>query len=296
MYKFSHKREDPSLKGPLKKVERAATHIEDLKTQLRSFLEPWGYEVKHHFEGDPPSFVVTVGEGRFPLVVPDGFSLLAGEAIYQLRTALDHLIIELIRANKQEPSPRNMWPVLSQKHERSLKIKTQGVSWTAFKRIESFQPYSCGTNYKEHPLWTLNKFSNWDKHNFLIRTFLARFEGFKIECSDGPGEPRSFGLAATGIKPGDKYCFGQATGLRPGMKVKVESKPKMMLEDVTMPRFPGFPLHSLTSQPSQKELSDPSKLWNRYTETDTVSPILFQLSEEVRMVVCSFRGEFVHYS
>ncbi len=285
MYTFSHKRKAPSLEGPLKKVERATEHIEDLKTQLSSFLEPWGYEVKHYFEGDPPFFVVKVGEGHFPPVVPDDFSLLAGEAIYQLRTALDHLIVELIRANKQEPCRENMWPVLCKKNAKSLKIKTQGVSQTAFKRIESFQPHSCGTSYKEHPLWALNKFSNWDKHNFLIRTFLARFEGFNVEWSDGPGETRAFGLAATGIKPGDEYRFGPKTGLRPGMKVKVESKPKMMLEDVTMSGFPGFPLHFLTSQPSPTELPDPS---------DTVTPILFHLSEEVRMVICSFRGEFFH--
>ena len=61
-----------------------------------------------------------------------------------------------------------------------------------------------------------------------------------------------------------------------------------------MPKFPGFPLHFLTPQPSAKELLDSSELWKRYTESDTVTLILSQLAQVVRDVVKSFNGEFPH--
>ena len=129
---------------------------------------------------------MTVEEVNFP-PVPDYFSILTGEAVYHLRSTLDHLVAELIRANNCKPSRQSMWPVLPTKHESSLKTKIKGVSTTAHKLIESFQPYSLGTRYKEHSLWKLNELSNWDKHNFLIRAFLARPGGIVIEWGQGKG-------------------------------------------------------------------------------------------------------------
>ena len=86
-------RNSPSLDGPLRKIERANEHIKNLSTNVNSFLGSCGYKVRRDFEGNPPSFVVTVEEVTFP-PVPDYFSILTGEAVYHLRSSLDHLIIE----------------------------------------------------------------------------------------------------------------------------------------------------------------------------------------------------------
>ena len=286
-YSYSHARKASSLEGPLKKIERANEHIENLSAEVNSFLGLCGYKVRRDFEGDPPSFVVTVEEVNFP-PVPNQFSIIAGEVVYHLRSALDHLIFELIRANRREPSGENMWPVLSQKRESILKTKIKGVSPTAFKLIESHQPYSLGTSYKEHPLWRLNKLNNWDKHNFLIRTFVAQPHGLVFEWIDSNGKLTGASqYTSSDVEPGHKFSWGPALGIRPGMDIEIKSKPRIVFEDITgLPEFSGLPLQPAFHQLSAKEFRD------YFDETDAVTPILVQLSEKVLGVVQSFQGEF----
>ena len=287
MWSYSHARKAPSLEGPLKKIERANEHIENLSIKVNSFLGLCGYKVRRDFEGEPPSFVVTVEEVNFP-PVPNHFSILAGEAIYHLRTTLDHLISELIRVNKHDPSGENMWPVLSEKNDSLLKRKIGGVSPTSFKLIESFQPYRLGTNYKEHLLWRLNKLNNWDKHNFLIRTFLARPHGLVFEWIDSHGRSMSSEqYTSREVEPGHEFSWGPALGIRRGMDVKIECRSKIMFEDITtLPEYPGRRLEHAPSLMPGIEVKD-------YTdEPDAVTPILVQLSQEVLGVVRSFQGEF----
>ena len=284
---FSFARNRPSLEGPRRKIERANEHIENLSAKVSSFLGRCGYKVRRDFEGDPPFFVVTVEEVNFP-PVPNHFSILAGEAIYHLQTALDHLIFELIRANQHEPSRENMWPISDQENESVLRRKTQGVSSTALELIESFQPYRLGTSYKEHPLWKLNKLHNWDKHNFIVRTFRAKPHGLEFEWIDSHG--RLVGgsqYTSREVEPGDKFSWGPGTGIRPGMDVKITSKPKIMLEGTALfPEYPGLPLRPATLQLLGREDKDHTD------DPDAVTPILVQLSEEVLGVVQSFHGEF----
>ena len=287
MWSYTHARKAPSLEGPLKKIERANEHIENLSTKVNSFLGLCGYKVRRDFEGDPSSFVVTVEEINFP-PVPNQFSIIAGEAVYHLRTSLDHLIFELIRANRCEASGQNMWPVLSRKCESGLRPKTKGVSSTAFKLIESHQPYHLGTSYQEHPLWRLNRLHNWDKHNFLIRTFLAQPRGLVFEWIDNNG--RLTGVSqytSSQVEPGHKFSWGPGGGIRPGMDVEIYCKPRIVFEDVTVwPKYPGLPLQPAFHQLSAKEYRD------YFDETDAVTPILDQLSQKVLRVIQSFQGEF----
>ena len=287
MWSFTHARKAPSLEGPLRKIEWAKKHTDNLTAKVNSFLALCGYKVRKDFVGDPPSLVVTVEKVNFP-PVPDDFSILAGEAIYHLRTALDHLIFELIRANKHEPSRENMWPVLSQQDVSLLKSRTQGVSETAIKLIESHQPYSLGSSYQDHPLWQLNKLNNWDKHNFLIRTFLARPRGLVFEWTDSNG--RSTGVSqytTREVKPGHKFSWGPAPDIRPGMDIKIYCKPRIVFEDVAVwPKYSGVPLQPAFHQLTASEYRD------YFDGTDAVTPILVPLIEKVSGVVQSFQGEF----
>ena len=287
MWSYTHTRKAPSLEGPLKKIERANEHIENLSIKVNSFLGLCGYKVRRDFEGDPPSFVVTVEEVNFP-PVPNQFSIIAGEVVYHLRSALDHVIFELIRANRREPSGENMWPVLSQERESILKTKIKGVSTTAFKLIESHQPYNLGTSYKEHPIWRLNKLHNWDKHNFLIRTFVARPHGLVFEWIDSKGKLTGVSqYTSRKVEPGEKFSWGPGGGIRPGMDVEIYCKPRIVFEDITVwPEYSGLPLQPSFHQLSAKEFRD------FFDGTDAVTPILVQLSEKVLGVVQSFKGEF----
>ena len=226
-------RKEPSLEAPIRKTERAHEHMANLSAKIDAFLASCDYKVRRDFQGDPPSFVVTVEEVHFP-PVPYEFSILAGEAVHHLRSSLDYLIFELVRANKSEPSRKNMWPIGGLVKEGIPKAKVAGVSPTALKLIESFQPYRLGTRYKEHPLWRLNKLDNWDKHRFLIRTFLAQPGGIVAEWIDSSGRlVRDSQSTTVEIEPGHKFSWGPARGIRPEMNVKIKSEPKVVFEDIT---------------------------------------------------------------
>lgn len=252
----------PSLEGPLRKIERADEHIQSLTTDISSFLDSCGYQVRSEFKGNPPSLYLTIEEVNFP-PVPDQFSILAGEAIYHLRSALDHLVYQLVRVNKNEPTRKNAWPILGKENHGILERKIRGVSDIASEIIKSYQPYNLGTRYKEHLLWRLKNLNDWDKHNFVIRTFLAEPRGIVVEWMNRDGRVESLGISTDyKIEPGRVFTIGPGVGITPEMDVKVETEPYIVFEDVAG------------------------------SQSESVIPILVQLSGEVANINQSFRSEF----
>ncbi|MDE0163530.1 MAG: hypothetical protein OXL36_00410 [Bryobacterales bacterium] len=261
VWSWNTARQPPSVDGPLAKIERAHAHIKNLDADINRFLKKCGYRFRRHFKGDPPTLVVTVKEAKFP-PVPDHFSLLAGEAIYQLRTSLDHLFYELVRANREKPSRRSGWPILAPPNKEHLEEKIKLVSATAKQRIKTFQPYLMGVRYKEHPLWRLKKLNDWDKHNFVIRAFIARHNGFRVEWTDSDGKIRRIGMDTdVELRPNQKFSFGPGLGIHPEMNVKIKTEPYIVFEKV----------------------GD--------TIAESALPSLGQLSDYVSHVVRSFSGE-----
>jgi hypothetical protein len=114
---------------------------------------------------------------KAPLV----FSILASECVYHLRSALEHLVFQLVVAKTQAPPAfqssfpiigkgrmaRRSWvtaPTLYASHTSRLKSE---VSTTAERMINELQPYHRGAACQDDPLWMLNELNNTDKHRFL---------------------------------------------------------------------------------------------------------------------------------
>ena len=121
IWSWNESRQAPSLDGCRRKLARANHHIENIAADERSFLDSLscGYGFRRDFHGYPPSLILTVEKINFPQV-PDNLSIVAGEAIYQLRTTLDHLVFELIRAQSNEPTRDNAWPIHTKKKNVDL--------------------------------------------------------------------------------------------------------------------------------------------------------------------------------
>ena len=51
MWSYTHARKAPSLEGPLRKIERAKEHTDNLTAKVNSFLGLCGYKVRRDFEG-----------------------------------------------------------------------------------------------------------------------------------------------------------------------------------------------------------------------------------------------------
>lgn len=157
------------------KIARAYEHIEDLETRIKSFLkgEPYKVAVKPHPEF-PNALTHHYLASAKPLTTD--IPLVAGEAIQQMRSALDHLAWNLVEIgcarqgivlNKTERK-RIGFPIidtdLPAEYEASRKRKVKGMTQDAIDAIDETKPYKGGNDC----LWRLNQLNNIDKHRFLI--------------------------------------------------------------------------------------------------------------------------------
>ena len=84
---------DERLKHITLKIKRAKEHVADLERQLRAFLESGPYKVgaKHDPQTRKLIYYVTSAEP-----IPDCLPLVAGDAIQNLMSALDHLAYQIV--------------------------------------------------------------------------------------------------------------------------------------------------------------------------------------------------------
>jgi hypothetical protein len=98
---------------------------------------------------------------------PLQISVIVGECLHNLRSALDYLVWQLVLANPpHEPTSRNMFPICSSPELFADQLKRgrlKGVSLQAQSAIEDLQPFGDA----EHPLSVLDALNNMDKHRNL---------------------------------------------------------------------------------------------------------------------------------
>ena len=151
-----------SLEGVNAKIERACQSLQDLESDIRGFCEDHRLQLVpeiqqgiHVIDGGPPELLIAV-------------SIRAGEIAYNLRSALDHLVWQLVEANGKTPNHRNEFPVFLEKAEysRSAGSKLKGISRHHREAIASFQPFQSNNGVGSH-LWMLHSICNIDKHRHL---------------------------------------------------------------------------------------------------------------------------------
>jgi hypothetical protein len=86
---------DPLL-GPKLKVQRAMHHLSDLETALKAFFETGLYELVTDTDPKTGDEVFRV---RIHKCIPGEVSIIAGDIVHNLRSALDQMICGLVRAN-----------------------------------------------------------------------------------------------------------------------------------------------------------------------------------------------------
>jgi hypothetical protein len=157
------------------KVERAKKHILDLEAEWHSFLDgnPYGIEIKDD---------VNTGDRVYYLVrdssIPQNIPLIIGDAIQNLRSALDHLAYHfaLIGPKGAVAMSRVYFPIVKSATEyRSGKAsgKMDFFRKDAVDYIDAIEPYGGG---KGQVLWILHTLNNIDKHRLLV-TALADLTG-----------------------------------------------------------------------------------------------------------------------
>ena len=171
--------------GARLKVKRAKEHIDDLYGRLRAFNAAGSYVV--HIEHDTHT-----GDDFLKLEtgqpVPEDFLLITGDAIHNLRTALDFVLNEIEFATTGTMTKYTKFPVFDTRDELEAAING-GLKVKAPKAILDFimdvvQPYKGGNG---DFIWALHALDIEDKHRLLIaKTQLTHIMG--ICAQDDRGE------------------------------------------------------------------------------------------------------------
>lgn len=98
-------------------------------------------------------------------------SVRTGEVLYNLRSALDHLVEQLVLANGGKPTPKNQFPICDDEGEWPPGRTLEGVSPRHEEAIKSHQPFQA-SDMERDPLRILRKLSNRDKHRHLNFTIM----------------------------------------------------------------------------------------------------------------------------
>jgi hypothetical protein len=159
------------LDGCRAKIERAKEHIRNLDPEITTLIDSTEHTVTVHTYYDAR----VTGFSRDLMIngppIPDRIRIIIGEIVHQLRSSLDHLIWQLVLANKKEvPGDQLEFPVFWEraKYPSAAKRKIKGVSTRAEDIIESLQPYHAIPNADDHPLKILHDLDVIDKHRFII--------------------------------------------------------------------------------------------------------------------------------
>jgi hypothetical protein len=174
---------DNSLDGPLAKTKRARMHLDSLNEVIKLHLDELNCHVIKDTDTNTNEKVWRFDGEALPTSVSTEISLLMGDALYNFRSALDHLVWQLVLVNNGTPDEknRNAYPIFNpedknpEKKWDSPKAKDglKGVSTEAQAIIKSLQPRR-GEDHSlwqgDFALWQLERLCNIDKHRNLHLT------------------------------------------------------------------------------------------------------------------------------
>jgi hypothetical protein len=191
------------LDGAFERLDRAQKHFAELCGHVATFRQEYLDACRIYVEPNPPYEI-----HPFPpqtIDHPPIVSVLLGEIVYNLRSALDYLAFELARHDSGQIQENTQFPIddTPEKFARSITTRLRGVSSAHVLLIEKLQPYT-GCNWTE----VLRDISNPDKH----RQLTARGSSFSVTV-----------LKEGAMLPGGGNCYTVREVQRPdGTKVQVE--------------------------------------------------------------------------
>jgi len=201
----------------LLKVQRSRKHVLDLEAEQDRFFKTNPYRFR--FETNPQT-----GNRDYYLAdakpIPLEFSLLIGDALNNLRAALDHTAYHLVcvGVGAIRSFPDAKFPIYENAPDYHSKRNgaVAGMRQDAIKAIDAIQPYGGGAG---EYFWHLARLNNIDKHRLLVtawtslfgiptsrsdREFIARFHGGSPD--DYQGSTMAVHPRIVPLKAGDKIC------------------------------------------------------------------------------------------
>ncbi|HEV7483034.1 MAG TPA: hypothetical protein VGO13_08035 [Solirubrobacterales bacterium] len=156
---------EETMTSAQRKLKRGIEHVRTLLGEVRSYEEAGAYIFDYEQEIRSETEAVYRCFADRKVALPMHWPLLAGEAIQNLRAALDHLVYE-----KSGGKSSTSFPIFTDRKEYEEKApgRLKGVSEEIAKQIAEFQPFRfMPEDASQHPLAQLSSLSNRDKHKVL---------------------------------------------------------------------------------------------------------------------------------
>lgn len=174
--------DEDALAGIRLKLLRAYGHLDALNREVAAFID------RHPFDAFPAQVDANGTEHVFHLrmleSIPVRWGVLLGEAVHDLRSALDHVVYQLTLDWNGVEIPRTGFPLLTDpsKWRKTARVSVKnpsgidpncgffqirGVGPGPQAFIESLQPYPTRQGSPHEVLLDLHEFWNQDKHRLL---------------------------------------------------------------------------------------------------------------------------------
>jgi hypothetical protein len=169
------------LHGCRAKIERARRHVAEFGDGVRAFTERAPFKLRNQFNEATNELVITAEEDPEFGPVPIDLTLLAGEVAHQLRSALDHLVWQLVIVNTGNlpPGTKSQFPIFKTEagYNNRAAAMIAGVSANAETRIRAAQPFHAGADAEQVLTWLVHELNNTDKHRVIAVTTTYSFVG-----------------------------------------------------------------------------------------------------------------------
>lgn len=148
------------------KIKRAKDHATELERQLRAFFDTNPYKVATKHDPQTRKLIYYVASAD---PIPECVPLIAGDAIQNLMSALDHLAYQIVCSDTSDNPPNPNWiyfPIADDAAKYGAKKtgKMEGAQPQTFAAIDALKPYKGGNDL----LWALYRLNNIEKHRLLL--------------------------------------------------------------------------------------------------------------------------------
>lgn len=149
------------------KVGRARREMRPLQADIRLFCEEKSRLIIEEINDEG---VLWIYRGDTP-IPPTNWSIRVGEFAYNLTSALDHLVWQLVEANGCKPGRWNQFPIQNKAGGASERKRClKGMNCKDSEYILSIQPFADDSSGIGHRLANLKAIGNIDKHRRIIVT------------------------------------------------------------------------------------------------------------------------------
>jgi hypothetical protein len=184
----------PDFRDPILKLERAKHHISDLNAKCSRFYD--SLRTTFFIEDDTKTHKRTL-RVRVDQAIPNSFSLIIGDAIHNMRSALDHLTWDVLKPFKPIPN-RVQFPFCKTIKSFESVLKDRQILIAADQIIRKFRnlkPYPGGNDI----LYALHVLDIADKHPLVVPVI----SNFCFDVFD----PRKFDPSAPAGMRREKIAF-----------------------------------------------------------------------------------------